>query len=126
MSSFQISVTPRRRAVGRFVAGVRRALNKALAEEHNKRGLTQAELARAIETSRSVVNRQLRGTDNLSLSRVGELAWALGRTISLSFDEIEQDESANCPLPVAGTFTVVNSGTHGVARAQEARALEAA
>jgi transcriptional regulator with XRE-family HTH domain len=58
---------------------VRRELQKALAEEAQKRGLTQSGLARAIGVNRSVISRELRGHKDLSLSRVAELAWALGR-----------------------------------------------
>ena len=79
MPSFQISITPKERAAGRFVALVRRAIQRALAEESAKRGLTQSDLARAINVNRSVVCREIRGHKDLTLSRVAELAWALGR-----------------------------------------------
>ena len=81
MTSFQISLSPKRRASGRFVARVRQALQKALAEEKVARGLTQSEVARMIEVHRSVVSRELRGRSDITLGRVGELAWALGREI---------------------------------------------
>lgn len=79
MTSFQISITPSRRAAARFVSRVRRALLKALAEEEKKRGIRQTDLARAIGVHRSVINRELRGAKDLTLGRVAELAWALGR-----------------------------------------------
>lgn len=79
MSSFQLSVTPSRRAAARHVTNVRRALLKALAEEEIKRGLTQSEIARVIGVHRSVINRELRGQKDITLGRVGELAFALGR-----------------------------------------------
>jgi transcriptional regulator with XRE-family HTH domain len=58
---------------------MRRELQKALAEEAQKRGLTQSDLALAIGVNRSVISRELRGHKDLSLSRVAELALALGR-----------------------------------------------
>ena len=61
MPSFQISVTPSRRAAARFVIRVRRALLKALAEEKARRGLSQSEMARLIGVHRSVIHRELRG-----------------------------------------------------------------
>jgi DNA-binding XRE family transcriptional regulator len=79
MTSFQISVSPSRRAAGRFITMVRRAIQKALAEEKKKSGLTQSDIARAIGVHRSVINRELRGQKDLTLGRVAELAWAMGR-----------------------------------------------
>ena len=77
--SFRITISPKDQAAGRFVSRVRRGLQKAFAEEAHKRGLTQSDLARAIGVNRSVISRELRGHKDLSLSRVAELAWALGR-----------------------------------------------
>ena len=48
MTSFQISVTPSRRAAARFVMRVRRAFQKALAEEGCASGLTQSEIAQRL------------------------------------------------------------------------------
>lgn len=77
--SLQITISPKERVAGRFVSRVRRAIQKALAEEHVKNGTTQSDLARAIGINRSVVSREIRGHKDLTLSRVAELAWALGR-----------------------------------------------
>jgi ribosome-binding protein aMBF1 (putative translation factor) len=79
MTSFQIAVSPSRRAAGRYITKVRRAFQKALAEEQKKSGLTQSEIARKIGTHRSVINRELRGQKDISIGRAGELAWAMGR-----------------------------------------------
>lgn len=79
--SFQISISPSRRAAARYIAHVRRVLQKALAEEEAKgpEGIKQADIARAIGVNRSVIHRELRGHADLTLGRVAELAWALGR-----------------------------------------------
>lgn len=79
MTSFQIGITPSRRAAARFVLAVRRALLKALAEEAKERGLTQSDIAREIGVHRSVINRELRGHKDITLGRVAELAFAMGR-----------------------------------------------
>lgn len=88
MLSLQITISPSQRAAARFVARVRRAIQKALAEEGQKRGLTQSDLARAIGVHRSVISRELHGTQDLTLGRVAELAAALGR--KPVFDLVEQ------------------------------------
>src|SRR5438045_649384 len=105
--SFQISLTPTSRAAGRFVMQVRRALQKALAEEAARRGLTQSDLARAIGVHRSIISRELNGTKDLTLGRVGELARALGRrakfelpqTNMLSFDVSTDSSSKDTLIP---------------------------
>jgi hypothetical protein len=99
MSSFQITITPSERAAGRFVSKVRRSIQKALAEEAHKRGLTQSDLARAIGVNRSVVCREIRGHKDLTLGRVGELAWALGRIPT--FELFENPALANVPVTQA-------------------------
>jgi hypothetical protein len=75
MRSFRLSITPKRRAAVRFVGQVRRSLQKALADNPE---MNQAGIARALEVDRSVITKQLHGERDISLSRVGELAWAMG------------------------------------------------
>jgi DNA-binding transcriptional regulator LsrR (DeoR family) len=79
MTSFQTAVSPSQRAGARFIGLVRRTLQKALLEEAKRHNLTQAEVARRIGIDRSIVNRELRGVENLTIRRVGELVWAMNR-----------------------------------------------
>jgi len=79
MPSFQISPTPSRRAAARFVNKVRRAIQKALAEEKKKGGISQSDVAREIGIHRSVISREINGYSDISLGRVAEIAHALGR-----------------------------------------------
>jgi hypothetical protein len=69
------------------VERVRRIILRALAEEKAKSGITQADIARTLGIHRSVVTRELRGVQDITLGRVGEFAWALGRTPVLTFEE---------------------------------------
>lgn len=100
--SFQISINPSRRAAGRYISKVRRALQRAVVEEREKKGMTQSDIARAINVHRSVISRELNGRSDITLGRVGEIAWALGRDIS--FDLVEREELAgeNFPQIAAG------------------------
>ena len=82
MPSFQIGIRPNRRAAARFIAHVRRTLQQALAEEQLKTGITQSKIAQRIDVHRSVISRELNGQEDITLGRVAELAWALGREIS--------------------------------------------
>lgn len=78
MPSFRTTLTPPKRAAARFVVGVRRAIQKALADEGKRSGLTQSAIANSIGVHRSVINREVRGASNMTLGRVAELAWAMG------------------------------------------------
>jgi transcriptional regulator with XRE-family HTH domain len=85
--SLRISLSPSKRAAGRFINRVRRGLQKALAEEEKSKGLKQAEIARKIGVHRSVIHRQLNGYEDMTMGRVAELAWAMGRKAEISFPE---------------------------------------
>lgn len=106
--SFRISITPSRRAAGRFVAHVRRELQKALAleEARGPEGVKQADIARAIGVNRSVIHRELRGHADLTLGRVAELAWAMGRMPKFELAQAVVEVGANRPTHTTGAYTV--------------------
>jgi len=120
MPSFRISVTPSRRAAGRFVTQVRRSLQKAYAEEKKKSGLTQTDIARAIKVHRSVINRELRGHKDITVGRAGELAWAMGRVatfgclepvVTVGTNHFASTNASSCgaqmvPIPVIGAASL--------------------
>jgi transcriptional regulator with XRE-family HTH domain len=99
--SLQITITPKERAAGRFVSRVRRAIQKALAEERAKNGITQSDIARAFGVNRSVVSRELRGHRDISLSRAGEYAWVLNRIPQFGLQERTNAAGSNLPPPVS-------------------------
>ena len=94
--SFQITISPSRRAAARFVTSVRRTIQKAYAEEQ-KNGLTQTAIAAAIGVHRSVINRELRGRKDITVGRVAELAWAMGRKPFFEMPMIQASLSSNLP-----------------------------
>lgn len=116
MPSFRISITPSRRAAARFVTQVRRAFQKAYAEEQKKSGLSQAAIARAIGVHRSVINRELMGRKDITVGRIGELAWAMGRVATFGLAETFLDTAvvpikavtADISQPVAKPTTDAN------------------
>ena len=101
MTSYQISLTPPKRVAGRFIAMVRREIQKALAEEHAEHGTTQASVAAALGVNRSVIHRQIMGFENLTLGRVGEIACVLGRepAFTLARAEIVGGNYVLCAAP---------------------------
>jgi hypothetical protein len=95
--SFQITISPSRRAAARFVVAVRRAVQKAYVEEQKASGLTQTAIARALGVHRSVINRELRGLKDITLGRVAELAWAMGRVPTFEMPKSANHLVSNLP-----------------------------
>lgn len=106
MGSFQISITPTRRAATRFISLVRRSLVAALMEESENSGLSQTDVANSIGVHRSVINRELRGVKDLTLGRVAELAVSMGREIEFQLVKPQQEAGRNIPRlttdPISG------------------------
>lgn len=105
MTSFQIAISPSKRAAGRFISKVRRALQRALVEEQAITGINQSAVAEAIGVHRSVVSRELNGRQDITLGRVAELAWAMGREIEFQLVKPEQEMGANAPLVKPGALS---------------------
>lgn len=123
MSSFQIAITPSRRAAARFIAHVRRTVQKALAEEEANGGVRQADIARSIGVNRSVINREIRGHKDLTLGRLAEIAWAMGRepTFDLVLREVPKGTNAHIQAQPENPFKQVSqaSSAASVSRAPE-------
>ena len=77
------------------MAKVRRSIQKALAEEQKRRGLTQSDIAREIGVHRSVIHREIQGYADMTLGRVAEIAYALGRTPAFELLERRPAGGAN-------------------------------
>lgn len=111
MRSFRLSITPKRRAAVRFVGQVRRSLQRALAENPE---INQAGIARALEVDRSVITKQLHGERDISLSRIGELAWAMGLKpeLLLHKEEVKTGDNHDRTPPASQGTDILNvSGT---------------
>ena len=94
MTSFQLSVTPHRRAAARFVDKVHRRLRKAYADSPD---VTQTSIANALGVHRSVINRQMRGRKDMSLGRVAELAHLLGYEAGFELIKPNLPDGSNAP-----------------------------
>ena len=84
MMSYQIAIPRTRRAAARFIQQVRGQLLRAVADA----GVSQADIARELGVHRSVVNRELRGTSDLSLGRVAEIAVTLGCLPKITLENV--------------------------------------
>jgi transcriptional regulator with XRE-family HTH domain len=109
--SFQIGLSPHKRAAGRFVERVRRSLQRALVEEKAKNGTTQADIARMLGVHRSVINRELQGMQDLTLSRVAEIAFALNRKAVIDLPLRTGKQGSNINPPALPKLEWSESGT---------------
>ncbi|WP_171003941.1 helix-turn-helix transcriptional regulator [Sphingopyxis sp. L1A2A] len=105
MTSFQIAISPSKRAAGRFISKVRRALQRALVEEQAISGINQSAVAEAIGVHRSVVSRELNGRQDITLGRIAELAWAMGREIDFQLVKPGSESGINAPLAKPGALS---------------------
>jgi plasmid maintenance system antidote protein VapI len=121
MRSFRLTITPKRRAAVRFVGQVRRSLQKALADNPE---INQAGVARALEVDRSVVTKQLHGERDISLSRVGELAWAMGLEPELVLHRPNAEPGTNRDSSPPAANALNSSGTAGALQVISVRAGE--
>jgi hypothetical protein len=110
MTSFRLSVPPPRRAAAKFVSKVHRRLQKAYAGTPD---VTQTAIADALGVHRSVISRQLRGQQDMSLGRVAELAWAMGYEAEFELVKEQAPVSQNdLPTPAdLNPFTKVNQSS---------------
>lgn len=104
--SFRIDIPKRRRTYVRLIGQVQHALNQALSEEHERRGLTRAGMAAILGTDKSFITRKLTGESNMTLETLADLAYALDRPVKVtlpsrherrgmnSIDKIEPSSSA--------------------------------
>lgn len=105
--SFQISIQPSRQAAARFVDRVRSTLLKAVMES----GISQSEIARKLGVHRSVIHRELKGYQNLTLGRAAELAWAIGKNATFILEEQSADRSNT---PKVEFFTIMDTSNKEV------------
>src|SRR5260370_5668296 len=78
MSSFLFEIGEREREGGRAIGDLRSELQRVRMIEKRERKLTQQKIADRLEVNRSVVNRLLMGTLNMTVRSAAELAWAMG------------------------------------------------
>lgn len=113
--SFQIAISPNRKAATRFIGKVRRRLQKALADNPD---ISRSQIADAIGVHRSVITRQLNGRADMSLGRVAEIAWAAGFRAKFELEAIHGDETINwhpTSAPARKGIVVIHGTANAVA-----------
>ena len=105
MTYYRLEIGAKARSAGRFIGRVRSQLLKALIEEKLSRGLTQQHLSEKLNVHRKLLNQQLAGEADLTLSSLAEIAWALDRELHIEFRKPHEERTQNEPL---GSSTAVS------------------
>lgn len=101
MTSLRTLVSPNRRAAARFVGQTRRRLQQALdARPHVKR----TNIADALGVHRSVITKHFNGTQDMTLGRAAELAWALGYQADFVLRDLDAGGMQNEDVPPCPAF----------------------
>lgn len=87
MSSFRFNRDPRRKQFMRLVTSIHELLEDAYWDEHKKSGLNKAILASRLGVNKSLVTRWFKGTSNITMETLSNLAYELDRDVEISFVE---------------------------------------
>lgn len=79
--SYQIKLNPKSRKAARFISLLQKKMQKAFVAT----GKTQQEVATTLGVDRSVINRRLTGSANLTARSIAEFAYALEKDIYIEF-----------------------------------------
>lgn len=107
--SFQIKISSKRKSAITFISQVRKELKRAIFEGSNVGGPNQSEIAKLLEVNRSVVSRELNGSNDITAGRIAELAWALGREAHFELRVPIEQRGTNTPnaapvRSISGTY----------------------
>lgn len=86
--SYQMRLDPKSRKAARFISGLQKKIQRALLDS----GKTQQEVAAILGVDRSVVNRRLKGSANLTARSIAEFAHAFDKDVKIEF--VDKDAAA--------------------------------
>lgn len=112
MMSSNPHISKRRRTFVRLLGEIQHALLTALGEEHSKRGLTRAEIARLIGRDKSFVTRKLTGESNMTLQSLADLAFALDRPVKVTLPSRAIGAGSNRVITQATTSSAPDPARH--------------
>lgn len=108
--SYQLKISRRSLKAARFISRLQSAFQKAVTES----GKTQQQIAVELGVDRSVVNRRLKGSANLTARSMSDFAYVLGKDIEIKLVD---------PFAPKGSNWVV---TAGASEAHEGRTTSSA
>lgn len=90
--SYQIKISSKDAKAARFISRIARLIQDELIAS----GMTQQDVATKIDVDRSVVNKRLKGSANLTARSIAEFAYAFDKEIDIKFVERKKSKN-NCP-----------------------------
>ncbi|WP_146005672.1 helix-turn-helix domain-containing protein [Roseovarius mucosus] len=111
--SYQIKIDPKSRKAARFISLLQKKVQKAFVAT----GKTQQEVATILGVDRSVINRRLTGSANLTARSIAEFAYAFDKDIYIEFVDRPRvgpsnvTRSADHVLRLPEQYRVHTSGT---------------
>ena len=111
--SYQIKLDPKSRKAARFISLLQKKIQKAFVAT----GKTQQEVATILGVDRSVINRRLTGSANLTARSIAEFAYAFDKDVYIEFVDRPRVKQSNVTrssdhvLKLPGQSTGAASGT---------------
>lgn len=87
--SYKMKISPKSRKSARIIS----MFQKIIQDEYSKSGLTQQEIADKLDVDKSVINRRLKGSANLTVRSIAELSFVFNKEIVFFFKEKEHNEN---------------------------------
>lgn len=89
--SYRMKIDPKSRKAAKFISRLQKKIQAALVQS----GKTQQEVADILGVDRSVVNRRLKGSANLTARSIAEFAHAFDKEVEISFVEKKVSQDKN-------------------------------
>lgn len=89
--SYQLRIDPKSMKAARFISRLQKAIQKALIAS----GKTQQEVAEIIGVDRSVINRRLKGSANITARSISDFAFAFNKDVVIEFVDKDQGRRSN-------------------------------
>lgn len=95
---------PRRNTFLALAGAIESRLRDIYASKHEKEGLTQQAIADKLGIGRSVVNRRLKGSQNMTTEAIADMVWALGQCIEIKiYDPQEKCDNHKSSIFIENT-----------------------
>jgi transcriptional regulator with XRE-family HTH domain len=102
---------PKSRKSAKFISMLQKKIQKALLDS----GKTQQEIASILGVDRSVVNRRLKGSANLTARSIAEFAFALDKDVKIEFSNMDVSIHTNWAKS-SGKLTEIEGASEPCAR----------
>lgn len=89
--SYRMQVDPKSRKAARFISRLQRTIQRSLIAS----GMTQQQVADALNVNRSVINKRLKGNANLTARSIAEFAYVFDKDIEIKFVDRAAPERSN-------------------------------